>query len=110
MIETPSPISWEGLKALGPVIAIAVLGGVVAFIRKVRAGQVRPFNVTELIGELVTSGFAGVLAYWLCHSWIGNAYLEAAIIGMAGHMGSRAIFVMETWLEKRLDGVNPFSK
>lgn len=103
----PLPLTWEGLFTLGPIIIIAVLGGVVNFMRKVREGETRPLNIVELIGELFTSGFAGVIAYWLVHTWIGNPFVEAATVGMAGHAGSRALFLLEKWVERRAETFNP---
>lgn len=103
----PSPLTWDGLLTLGPIIVIAVLGGIANFSRKVKSGEARPFNVAELIGELFTSGFAGVITYYLAHAWIGNALVEAATVGIAGHAGSRALFLWEKWAEKRLDNFNP---
>lgn len=84
------------------VSILAAWGGIVNWIRKRKAGDTRPFNFTELIGEIITSAFAGVLTFWLCE-WSGvPPLLTAAMIGISGHMGSRAIFQMEKWAESRL--------
>lgn len=84
------------------VIGLSVLGGIVSFMRKLRLGIVRRFSIVEFIGELVTSGFVGVVTFWLCEE-AGIAPLYAAVmVGIAGHMGTRLIFLMECWLEKRL--------
>lgn len=79
------------------VAVLAMWGGIVSFMRKYREGVVRPFNFTELIGELMTSAFIGILTFWLCE-WSGTPpLLSAALIGISGHMGSRAIYRMERW-------------
>ena len=84
------------------VTGLAALGGFVNFARKVSRGQARAFNFTELIGELVTSGFAGLLTFWLCE-WSGVApLLSAVLIGISGHMGSRAIFKLEKFAEGKI--------
>ncbi len=81
------------------VVGIAAWGGIVSYIAKVRRGITRRFSFTELIGEIVTSAFAGVLAFWLCEAAGGQPLLTAALVGISGHMGARAIFVMENTVE-----------
>lgn len=79
------------------VIALASWGGAVSFINKVKTGDARAFNVVELIGEIVTSGFVGVLTFWLCEAANFNPLITAALVGISGHMGSRAMFQFEKW-------------
>jgi len=87
------------------VLALSILGGVVNFSRKVSEGTARAFNVTELLGEVVTSGFAGLLTFWLCEAGGVSPLLSAVLIGISGHMGSRAIFHLEKWAESRVGGI-----
>ena len=84
------------------VILISMWGGVVSFMNKVTAGSARPFNLAEFIGEISTSGFVGVLTFWLCESTQVDKLLSAALVGVAGHMGSRAIFLIERRVENWL--------
>lgn len=84
------------------VIGLAMVGGFVSFMRKVREGHARVFNVLELIGEIVTAGFAGVLTFWLCEAGKINPLVTAALVGITGHMGSRAIFMLERLAESKL--------
>lgn len=85
----------------GWVFALAILGGVVSFVRKLQLGHTRVFNLVEFIGEIVTSAFAGVLTFWMCeHSGL-SPLITAAFVGISGHMGSRAIFMAEGWLTKQ---------
>lgn len=87
------------------VFILSMAGGVVSFARKMRDGVVRAFNLTEFIGELFTSAFAGLLTFFLCE-WSGvSPLLSAVLIGISGHMGSRAIFGIERWAEKRVTGM-----
>lgn len=83
------------------VFILSAWGGAVNFLRKTKAGQARPFNFMELIGELMTSAFAGVLTFWLCQAAEINNLITAALVGISGHMGSRAIFHFEKWAESR---------
>ncbi len=85
------------------VIALAMMGGMANFIRKVKRGEARPFNLVELVGELVISASAGIITYFLCQ-WAGvNEWLTAALVGISGHAGSRFFFMGERALERWLD-------
>jgi hypothetical protein len=87
----------------GWVLGIAMLGGAAQFYRKVKAGQARAFNLAELIGELVTSAIAGLITFWLCR-WAGvNDWAMCAMSAIAGHMGSRALFLLEQVFERWLN-------
>ena len=102
-----SPFDVSQLAVYSWVVVIAMFGGAANFIRKVKAGQARAFNVVEFIGELVISAFAGMLTYWFCEWASVNPWLTAAFVGVSGHMGSRAIFMGEQTFErfwKRLTG------
>ena len=83
------------------VFLLAMLGGVVNFVRKLQQGHVRAFNFVEFIGEIVTSAFAGVITFWLCENANMSPLLTAAFVGVSGHMGSRAIFMAENWLKTK---------
>ena len=84
------------------VVGLSITGGLVSFLRKLRAGAARPFNLIELIGEIVTSGFVGVLTFWLCEASAIDPLLTAFMVGISGHMGSRLIFQFEKHLEQKL--------
>lgn len=83
------------------VLVLATLGGTVSFIRKVKQGHARAWNFTEFIGEIFVAAFAGLITFFLC-DWSGvDPRLTAALIGISGHMGSRAIFHFENYLTSR---------
>lgn len=81
------------------VAVLSAWGGTVNWLRKRKAGDTRPFNFMELVGELMTSAFAGVLTFWLCEASGIHPLITAALVGISGHMGSRAIYHMEMWAE-----------
>lgn len=83
------------------VIVLSAWGGTVNFMRKRKSGEARPFNIAELTGEVFTSGFAGVLTFWLCEAAGISPLITAALVGISGHMGGRAIFRLERWAEAR---------
>ena len=83
------------------VFGLAMLGGAVSFLRKMRSGAARPWNVVEFVGELATAAFTGVITFWMCE-WAGfDPLLTAAFVGISGHMGSRALFMFEQMLANK---------
>jgi hypothetical protein len=101
------------LLTYGWVIALSSWGGVVSYVQKVKSGATKRFSLTEFVGELCTSGFVGVMTFYLCESAGITGISSAVLIGISGHMGSRAIFLIERFLQKKfLKGldVNPNQK
>lgn len=90
------------LKQYLMLLAISLLGGAVSWYAKVKAGTVKTWNLMHLIGELATSAFAGLLAFWICAYMNTPPLLMAAMVGIAGHMGTRAISVFEQWAARKL--------
>lgn len=83
------------------VIALSVLGGAVNFIRKLQSGHARVFNLVEFIGELTTAAFTGVITFYLFTNAGFDPLITAAAVGISGHMGSRALLLMEGWLTRQ---------
>lgn len=98
--DPKDPFSYP-LKQYGFILATALLGGVVSWYAKVRKGEAQPWNLTQLIGELATSAFAGLLAFWLCELSNAPQLLTASLVGIAGHMGTRAISAFEAFAQQR---------
>lgn len=86
------------------VFVVAIMGGVVNYLKKRRMGIIPRFSITEFVGEIFTSAFVGLMTFFMCQSAELDPMLSAALIGISGHMGSRAIFVFETALQKRFGG------
>ncbi|QGZ42721.1 LydA family holin superfamily III [Pseudoduganella flava] len=85
------------------LIGLSLWGGVASFIRKMKEGHARAWNFTELVGELVVSGFTGVITANLCESAGAPAPLKYALVGIAAHMGSRALFKLEGVLNTKFN-------
>lgn len=90
------------LRQYGLVLGAALLGGFVSWIGRVRAGTASAANLMGLIGELCTSAFSGLLAFWLCRAADVDPMLTAVAAGVAGHMGTRAIAMFERSVQRRL--------
>jgi hypothetical protein len=100
-IQPPkSPFSYELITYLW-VVGLSAWGGVVSFMRKMRDGNARPFNIMELIGEIFTSAFAGMVTFWLAELANFPPLLVAALVGISGHMGSRSIGMLEQYFTKK---------
>jgi len=108
------PESVQGAAENGPfvaknliptlwIVALASISGALSFYHRVKAGESRAFKITEFIGEIVTSMVVGLVTYWICKGLNVNEYLTAAGVAVTGHMGARAIFLAEKWVEKRVD-------
>lgn len=86
------------------VFALSAWGGIVSWIRKRNNGETRPFNLTEFIGEIITSAFAGIITFYLCESAQIAPVITAALVAVSGHMGTRAIYFAEQLLERKFKG------
>jgi len=99
-ILVKDPLGYS-FKQYAVMLGIALLGGLVSFAAKVRKGEIATWSVSSLIGELCTSAFAGAIAFWLCE-WLNSPpLLTAPMVGMAGHMGTKAIAAFEAFAERR---------
>ncbi len=90
------------LLTYGWVLLLASWGGVANYIRKVKSGQSEKFSFLEVAGEILISGFTGVLTFWLCELAAFHPLLTAAFVGISGHMGSRAIALLEDQFKRKI--------
>lgn len=76
------------------VFLLALTGGLVAFIRRLNKSR-KPLPLAEvflkLLGELIISGFAGVLTFYLCEYWSFDQLFTAVLVAISGHLGGGAI-------------------
>lgn len=84
------------------VFLLALMGGLVNFFHRLKRKK-STFNGFEFIGELITAAFTGVITFWLCETANVPQILTAAIVGISGHMGSRAILLIEKTIKRRLE-------
>ena len=101
------------VRHYGFLLGFALIGGLANWYRKVKAGEVRPGQLGHLIGELSVSAFAGMVTFMLCMWADLPMHLTAAVVGMAGHMGARALELLERGIVQRAQtaaGVSSGSK
>lgn len=93
------PLSYS-LITYAWVFGISLFGGLAGYFRKVKSGLISRFSLIELVGEMFISAFVGVITFYLCEWADISGPLAAALIAIASHMGSRAIFIFETAADK----------
>lgn len=95
------PLSYS-LREYAMILGTSLLGGLVSWYAKVRRGEVSVYKISQLVGELCTSAFAGLIAFWICE-WAGMApLLTAALVAISGHAGATAIQWFERFAESKL--------
>ena len=87
------------------VFFLSAWGGIINFKNKMKQGILVRFSLAELIGDIATSAFAGVITFYLCESANVAPVLTAAMVGISGHMGARLLFTMEKIIQKRLEKI-----
>jgi hypothetical protein len=83
------------------VIGMAALGGIAHYIKKVNSGLDKPFSFAELTGEIIISGFVGLLTFFICDATDVDIRITAVFVGISGHMGSRAIYLIQLLIQKK---------
>lgn len=73
---------------------LASIGGAVHYLNKIDKAGI-PFRAFNFFLEIFTSGFVGIVAFMLCDAAGWNWQFTAAIVAISGHMGARALFLME---------------
>ena len=91
------------LRQYAFILAITTLAGAVSWYSKVKRGEIPPWSINHLVGELATSALAGLLTFWLCEWARFDPLLTASLAGIAGHMGTRAITALENWAIQRAE-------
>lgn len=58
----------------------------------------------SLFGEVITSGFAGVMTFYLAEASGVTGMWTAVLVGIAGHMGGRSLEAMESFYKRWTGG------
>lgn len=100
IVKDPFSYSWRQYVL---TLGVAMLGGAVSWYGRVRKGDVTGWSLRELIGEMATSAFAGLLAFWACEYMDLKPLLTAGIVGIVGHLGTRALTIAERLLQRHVE-------
>jgi hypothetical protein len=84
------------------VSVLSAWGGIASYVRKLRRGIVTRFSFVELLGELLVSGFSGLMTFYLCEAGGIDPLLTAFFVGIAGHMASRIVFIFESRVDSTI--------
>ena len=76
-------------------IVIGGAGGIASYISKLRRDKAKTFSIVEVLGEIFISGFVGLITAWICIDMGLSLPLTYAAVGISGHMGTRALYVVE---------------
>lgn len=80
-------------------VILAIWGGTVNYLSRIRQGKVEAFSFAELVGEWTVSGFAGLLTAFICMEMDFSWHLTAFFTGVSGHLGGRAIYMFEGYVK-----------
>ena len=95
--------NFSGWLTLAWVIGLSMWGGTVSYIYKLNKYHI-PFSLLRFAGEILTSAFVGVITFLLCQSSGLSMEVTAALVGISGHMGTRALFILERKFESQFAG------
>lgn len=78
-------------------IVLAIWGSTVSYLSKLQKRKGK-FSIIELIIEWIVSGFVGAITIMLCLRSGFDVYITGAVVGISGHMGSKAIVMLEVFV------------
>lgn len=87
------------------VALLGAIGGLVSVLQEFfeQIGKCWKCAIARAVVSMVTSGFCGVLAFWLCESIDLKPLVTACVIGIAGNMGGRSLKVIEKIIIKKFN-------
>lgn len=75
-------------------ILLSCFGGIVNYLNRIdKSGAA--FSLIRLLIEIITSAFVGIISFMLCDYANLEWSITAAIVAVSGHMGTRALFLIE---------------
>ena len=94
------PENSQGVLFWLVVVALALWGSTAAYIERMRRLD-DTFSWLGLVGDWVISGFVGVMVAYACLHVGFSWEITAALCGIAGHQGSRAMALLVRWARAR---------
>ena len=84
------------------MVILALWGGTASYISRLKQSSGMAFSLAEWVGELTISGFAGLIMAYLCTEMHMSWYMTAVGTAITGHMGGRALYMIEGFIRTRL--------
>ncbi|QRE00305.1 hypothetical protein [Burkholderia phage BCSR5] len=84
------------LTTYAAVLGVAALAGIVRYIN-----TKEPFKWSHLLRDCVTSGFNGLVMFWVCDYKEITGSLQMVFVAVAAMMGARAWAEIENYLRMR---------
>ena len=94
-------------------ILLALWGGTVNYLSRLKQDEHAHFSMVELVGEWSISGFAGLLTAYICVEFELSWTMTAFFTGISGHLGGRAIYMLEVNVKRHfrnIQGLGPDDK
>lgn len=85
------------------VSVLSLWGGIAGYIRKLKSGVAARFSISEIIGDVVISGFVGLITFFICEEYGLSKMQSAVMIAISAHMGCRALFTIDNAIDNALD-------
>lgn len=99
MIDKQAPDFFDMVKACFPFLTTFILslwGGTVSHIQKIRKAK-RKFTIgQEYWMDIIICSFAGLLTHFFCQYASVDGWLQAILVSISAHMGTRAIASFES--------------
>jgi len=94
LARDPASVSWAQYVI---IFVIALWGGIVRVIQQAKLGGKSWKQIVAIfVAEAMTSCFAGFITFLICEAHRVNQFYSAALAGLAGYMGGRALSFLET--------------
>lgn len=91
----------SGVHYIG-FVSLAIVGGLVTYLEKVRNGDVA-CKLLDFAVDLLGSGFTGLLVALLCIEYNLSTEITYFLVGISGHMGVRTLFIIRKALMKKFN-------
>ena len=89
------------------VIGVAIAGSLVSRFQEWKEHKRKRIVIQELIGELIVSGFCGIITFFLCEFLEVPQLMTAVFCSVAGKMGNQSLdffgLLFMKFFEKQLD-------
>jgi hypothetical protein len=95
-VDLQNPFGYP-IKQYVTVLIVACAGGLVKHINSAKR-----ISVAKFVVDIITSGFTGVLTFWVCESANIHGPMSAILIATGGLMGNKAFKEFEAILKAKL--------